>query len=90
MGDRPCPKCGAATKWEPECPRYPKDPQDLGKGYMCCFPACGNADRYECIGEDCDWFYADGMREGYNGWGSNRFERPSWLPAADTADGSGS
>lgn len=66
----PCPKCGSETEWSPECPGW----NDNGK-IMVCYPICGNADRWDCTDDDCDWWFQDPIqRKSQREMG----ERPTW------------
>jgi hypothetical protein len=68
----PCPMCDSPTDWDPDCPGW----QNWNGVVMVC-QGCGNADRYWCTNESCDWWYRDpvGIRSDVAKMGV----RPSWL-----------
>lgn len=84
MGENPCPRCRAETKWEPECPTYRR-----GDGpWMRCTPVCGNASAYTCTNDECEWEYLDGVSWDNPNYGRYRHlqgERPDWLIEAVAA-----
>lgn len=76
MSDQVCPECGSAVTWYPECPRYSNA---QGTGFMCCFPACGNADGWKCVRDACDWDFIDGLNSKLSYFEANEARRPAWL-----------
>ena len=68
----PCPKCNGPTGVDPDCPGWRNR-----RGVVMVCQGCGNAERYFCTSENCDWWYRDpvGIRSGVAEMGV----RPSWI-----------
>lgn len=77
IGDGPCPRCGGLVAFSFDCPGYGTAPNSV----MVCWPPCGNAQRWDCLNDDCGWWYREppGIRRDVQRIG----ERPAWLPAHD-------
>lgn len=84
--DQRCPRCGGRVMVEADCPGYGTPRDQGGKGVLVCWPACGNAMRYDC--DDCEWWYREPSSP-------HRFdratmgERPAWLTDDSCQEGRG-
>lgn len=85
--DYRCPSCGSLVEWEPDCPGYPGyDHVGKRNTTMVCYPACGNADYFQCTSKTCAWWYREPNRRG-DGYKFNVGvvaigEKPDWFDAA--------
>lgn len=51
-----CPVCGSLVSVQPDCPGY-----TINNKIMVCNPnySCGNAELFECLNEECGWWYRE-------------------------------
>lgn len=62
VAEFPCPQCGGVVEQDSDCPGYGTPAAEGGRGVMVCYPPCGNAQLYQCVGttnhgsSSCGWW----------------------------------